>query len=186
MSDAIQSLVNNNQVYASEGYAVPPPFSMVKTFPRNQVVAIVSCADPRLSPEEFLKLPKYMHPIINVAGGRAKNALRSLLVYEHHFGLAGIVVVHHTDCGMTHVTDDALCATFGARARALGEANPEKGKNMQMEIDSMEWDEITGRDVHASVKSDVKYLRDYPLFSEGLKVVGLVFDLQTGRVEQVE
>jgi hypothetical protein len=35
-------------------------------------------------------------PVIRVAGGRAKDALRSLLILEHAFGLGHIILLHHT------------------------------------------------------------------------------------------
>src|SRR5215475_14180381 len=37
-------------------------------------------------------------PVV-VAGGRAVNALRSITVAQHLFGVENIVVVHHTYCG---------------------------------------------------------------------------------------
>src|SRR4051812_39517528 len=39
-------------------------------------------------------------PVI-VAGGRAVDALRSITVAQHLFGIENIVVVHHTYCGAT-------------------------------------------------------------------------------------
>src|SRR5262245_23395729 len=42
-------------------------------------------------------------PII-VAGGRAIDALRSITVAQHLFGIENIVVVHHSQCGATTFT----------------------------------------------------------------------------------
>ena len=46
-------------------------------------------------------------PVI-VAGGRAIDALRSITVAQHLFGLRNIVVVHHSHCGATTFTADGI------------------------------------------------------------------------------
>jgi len=177
MADTVQNLLTKNQAYATDNYGVPPDFDTLSSLPKHQAVAIISCMDPRLVPEEYFKFHKGEHPVIRVAGGRVKDALRSLLVLEHHLGLGGIVVVHHTDCGMTHASDSQFKATFKARATTAEQA---------AQIDAIDFDEIHGKDVRASVKSDVRYLKESPWFGKELKVVGLVFDLNTGSVEQVQ
>src|SRR5437763_13444273 len=50
-------------------------------------------------------------PIV-VAGGRAVDALRSITVAQHLFGIANIVVVHHTYCGATSFTAEGLITAF--------------------------------------------------------------------------
>ena len=51
-----------------------------------------------------------------VAGGRAVDALRSITVAQHLFGIQNVVVVHHTSCGATTFTASALrgeCSSAG-------------------------------------------------------------------------
>ena len=43
-----------------------------------------------------------------VAGGRAIDALRSVTVAQHLFGIENIVIVHHTYCGATSFTTDGI------------------------------------------------------------------------------
>jgi carbonic anhydrase len=43
-----------------------------------------------------------------VAGGRAIDALRSVTVAQHLFGIERVVVVHHTYCGATSFTADGI------------------------------------------------------------------------------
>ncbi len=43
-----------------------------------------------------------------VAGGRAIDALRSITVAQHLFGIKNIVIVHHTHCGATSFTADGI------------------------------------------------------------------------------
>jgi carbonic anhydrase len=44
-----------------------------------------------------------LFPVV-VAGGRGVDALRSVTVAQHLFGIENIVVVHHTNCGATSFT----------------------------------------------------------------------------------
>ena len=52
-------------------------------------------------------------PVV-VAGGRAVDALRSVTVAQHLFGIENIVVVHHTFCGATSFTPEGLIVAFRA------------------------------------------------------------------------
>ena len=52
-------------------------------------------------------------PVV-VAGGRAVDALRSITVAQHLFGIENIVVVHHTYCGATSFTSEGLITAFRA------------------------------------------------------------------------
>jgi carbonic anhydrase len=49
---------------------------------------------------------------IVVAGGRAVDALRSITVAQHLFGIQNIVIVHHTNCGATSFTADGIIAAY--------------------------------------------------------------------------
>src|SRR3954471_21235505 len=56
-------------------------------------------------------------PVV-VAGGRAVDALRSITVAQHLFGIENIVVVHHTYCGATSFTPEGLIKAFHAEQGA--------------------------------------------------------------------
>jgi carbonic anhydrase len=47
-----------------------------------------------------------------VAGGRAIDALRSVTVAQHLFGIERIVIVHHTYCGATSFTTDGIIEAY--------------------------------------------------------------------------
>ena len=47
-----------------------------------------------------------------VAGGRARDALRSITVAQHLFGIENIVIVHHTHCGATSFTADGIIDAY--------------------------------------------------------------------------
>ena len=47
-----------------------------------------------------------------VAGGRAIDALRSITVAQHLFGIQNIVIVHHSYCGATTFTADGIIGAY--------------------------------------------------------------------------
>lgn len=54
--------------------------------------------------------------MIRNAGGRASDAVRSLLTLDAIAGLKTIAVVHHTDCGTTLVPDEEVREMLRKRA----------------------------------------------------------------------
>ena len=47
-----------------------------------------------------------------VAGGRAIDALRSVTVAQHLFGIENVVIVHHTYCGATSFTAEGIIDAY--------------------------------------------------------------------------
>ena len=52
-----------------------------------------------------------LFPVV-VAGGRGSDALRSVTVAQHLFGIENIAIVHHTHCGATSFTADGIIAAY--------------------------------------------------------------------------
>src|ERR1700732_1703016 len=95
-------LLTNNESYAA-GFgkgdlAIPPA----------KQVAIVACMDARLDPARALGLEEGDAHVIRNAGGRAADAIRSLIISQQLLGTREIVIVHHTDCGMLTFNDGQL------------------------------------------------------------------------------
>ena len=61
-------------------------------------VLIVSCLDPRASPERFLQLRPGSREaaILRNLGGRAAKCLNDIVALDSLFGLEEVMVVHHT------------------------------------------------------------------------------------------
>ena len=96
------------------------------------LIGTVSCSDPRVIPEKFLGLESGPTAVIRNAGGRASDAIRSLLVLHTINPLGLILVVHHTDCGTTHVHDNEVRENI-KKMSSLSEST----------INSLEFGEIT-------------------------------------------
>lgn len=87
----------------------------------------MTCLDPRCVPETFFNLSAggkqrraATHQEIDGAntstevgvhrnaGGNIRTALRDINIMDTLFDLKEICIIHHTDCGITHVTDEGV------------------------------------------------------------------------------
>ena len=71
--------------------------------PPTAKVAIITCMDARLDVFRMFNLSLGEAHVIRPGGGRAPDALRSLIASEQVLGTNEIMVVHHTDCGFQKV-----------------------------------------------------------------------------------
>src|SRR6266498_5683229 len=98
----VQEFLKANDAYAStfkKGELIMPP---------ARHVAVLVCMDARIDPARALGLEEGDAHVIRNAGGRAADALRSLVISEQLLGTTEIVILHHTDCGMLTFTDDQI------------------------------------------------------------------------------
>ncbi|MCJ1244986.1 hypothetical protein MMC30_002187 [Trapelia coarctata] len=138
----------------------------------------IACCDGRIDPEKIFGLSRAELNedtdaiTVRNAGGRAEFAVRDLLVLDTLVGLKDVIVLHHTDCGLTHITDEEL-------RKAVKGKVPRK----ESEIDNMKFGEIAN--LEEAVQTDVKFLKSSPYLKEELKVHGYIFDLKTGLLQTV-
>ncbi|CAK7210269.1 hypothetical protein SCUCBS95973_000721 [Sporothrix curviconia] len=140
-------------------------------------VMIVTCLDPRCVPETFFNLQAGEALVHRNAGGNIRLALRDIYLLDSLFpSFEEICIIHHTDCGTTHVTDDSVREYVKDYA----------GKEHWAEVDKMDVWSLT--DIEASVKSDLEWVRNTPFLRDGLKkrTQGYVFDIKTGSLAKVE
>jgi len=112
-----------------------------------------------------------LFPVI-VAGGRAIDALRSITVAQHLFGLRTIVVVHHSHCGATTFTADGLIRAWqhehAADIAGLYDRNS-----------------ICIRDYEASLKHDTALIRAHAGTPKHAAIFGYFYDIDTGALTEV-
>jgi carbonic anhydrase len=153
---------------ANRGYA--------RTFDRGHLpmpparrVAVVTCMDARILPSRVLGIDIGEAHVIRNAGGRAQEALRSLVISQQLLGTREVAVIHHTDCGMLTFTNPQLRAkvkeTLGADAGGI--------------------DFLPFSDVEQSVREDVDFLRASPLIPRDIPIRGFVYDVKTGTLTEV-
>jgi carbonic anhydrase len=104
-------------------------------------------------------------PVV-VAGGRAIDALRSITIGQHLFGVTNIVVVHHTNCGTSSYTAHGLIDAFKA----------EQGKDISAVYEQAS---LAIGNLRETLEHDVKLLRSSTGIPEAANVYGYLFDIDT-------
>ena len=132
-------------------------------------VAIVTCMDARIVPSRQLGLEEGDAHVIRNAGGRAHDALRSLVISQQLLGTREVAVIHHTDCGMLTFRNEEL----RARLREV------------QGVDATHIDFLPFSDVEQSVRDDVAFLRGSPLILRNIPIRGFVYDVRTGRLSEI-
>jgi carbonic anhydrase len=138
--------------------------------PPARQVAVVTCMDARLHPEEFLGLEVGDAHVIRNAGGRvSEDAIRSLVISERLLGTGEIVVIHHTDCGMLTFRNEDLTAKI---KEDLG-------------VDTTGRDFLPFPDLEQSVRDDVETLRRSEIIPDDVQISGAIYDVQTGQLREI-
>lgn len=137
--------------------------------PPGRQFAVVACMDARLDPARVLGLEEGDAHVIRNAGGRAVDAIRSLVISQRLLGTKEIIVLHHTDCGMLTFDNDTL---HGIVRDQLG-------------ADSTAIDFLPFSDVADSVREDVSIIRNSPLIPGDIPVTGFIYDVTTGKISEV-
>jgi carbonic anhydrase len=110
-------------------------------------------------------------PVI-VAGGRAYDALRSVAVAQHLFGIENIVVVHHSQCGATTFTADGIIGAFHHEQHAdIADAFPRSA--------------LCISDYEQSLRSDVEMLRQHPAVPHSANILGFFYEIDSGELFEV-
>jgi carbonic anhydrase len=155
-------LLANNDRYA-EGFAGPLPL------PPSKHVAVVACMDARLNVYGILGLQDgEAHVIRNAGGVITDDEIRSLTISQRLLGTQEIILIHHTDCGMLTFTDDDFKASIqqdtGIKPEWAAEAFP---------------------DLDQDVRQSINRIKASPFIPHKDSVRGFVFDVATGKLNEV-
>jgi carbonic anhydrase len=141
-----------------------------KAMPPAEHLAVLTCMDARIHPEQALGLEIGDAHMIRNAGGRASDdAIRSLVISTTLLGTDEFAVIHHTDCGMLTFTNDDL-------RKKLAD---ERG------VDASGVDFLPFPELEQSVRDDVATIKVSPLLPDGIEVTGWVYDVKTGAISPV-
>jgi carbonic anhydrase len=154
---------------ANAGYVRTFDLGDLPTPPRLKL-AIVTCMDSRILPSRAFGVREGDAHIIRNAGGRARDALRSLIISQRLLGTNEIAVIHHNECG------------------SLMFSNPDLHRKVREDLgaDATEIDFQPFRDLPESVREDVSFLLSSPLLSPDTVVRGFIYDVHTGRLKEVQ
>ena len=137
--------------------------------PPARRVAILTCMDARILPSRALGLEEGDAHVIRNAGGRARDALRSLVISQRLLGTREIAVIHHTDCGMLTFTNRDL------RKKIRGDLGQDTG----------EFDFLPFQNLDESVREDIDFLLATQLLDPDTIIRGFVYDVRDGRLREV-
>jgi len=153
----------NNAAYA-EGFHGPLPL------PPSRQVAVVACMDARLNVYAILGLKDgEAHVIRNAGGVVTEDEIRSLAISQRLLGTREIILIHHTDCGMLTFTDD------------------EFKQQIQQETGiKPSWAAEAFGDLDEDVRQSLRRVRSSSFIPHTDAVRGFVFDVTTGRLNEVE
>jgi carbonic anhydrase len=110
-------------------------------------------------------------PVI-VAGGRAVDALRSITVAQHLFGIRNIVVVHHSHCGATSFTADGIIDAYQ--------------HEHHLDISNLyQRSSICITDYEGSLKHDTALIRSHAGTPRHVNIFGYFYDIDTRALTEV-
>ena len=151
--------------------------------------AILTCMDARLDPAKYAGLAEGDAHVIRNAGGRATDdAIRSLVISHKLLGTNEWFVIHHSNCGMETFSDEVMSTLLDdslATANFDGKtwSNPKHGGGSVCGH-FINWHTI--KDQPQSVLADVKRIRTHPLVPGNIPIYGFIYDVVTGRLDEVE
>src|SRR3954452_23904661 len=146
---------------ANEGYAAAR--ANVADARPSRHLAVVTCMDARIDVFAALGLHLGESHVIRNAGGRVTDdVLRSLALSCHVLGVDTLVVMQHTKCGLSGVSDEELQRRTGADLGFFS-------------ID----------DHGAALREDIEALAATPYLGELQTIAGLIYDVESGLIEDV-
>jgi len=159
---AVDDYANNNEQYALTHAAGVPGRP-------SKRIAVVACMDARLSVAPMLGMRDgEAHVLRNAGGVVTDDVVRSLAISQRLLGTREIMLIHHTDCGMQRTTEDEFKRAVEA----------ETGIRPPWAVESF-------GDAEQDVRQSIARLRASPFIPHKDAVRGFVFDVDTGKLNEV-
>ena len=156
-------LLHNNEAYAAafdKGELPLPP---------AKKLAVVACMDARLNVYGLLGLTEGdAHVIRNAGGVVTDDEIRSLAISQRLLGTEEILLIHHTDCGMLTFTDDDFKAPV----------HDDTGIKPQWAAESFD-------DLDEDIRQSIARIKSSPFIPHTDHVRGFVYDVKTGKLNEV-
>lgn len=132
-------------------------------------MAILTCMDARIRVFEIFGLIQGESHILRNAGGVVTDdMIRSLALSQRKLGTREVLIVQHTDCGLSMVTED----DFKDELEAASGLRPT-------------WSVEAFREVEDSVRRSVQRVRRSDFLPHTDSVRGFVYDVKLGRLTEV-
>ena len=136
----------------------------------RQGLAIVTCMDSRIAPLSIVGMNVGDAKILRNAGARVtEDVLRTLVLATHLLGVNRVLIMPHTDCRMA-----------SAEEHEMHQQIMEKSG-----IDTRSVEIRTVRDQKAALLKDITRVETYPLLAKNIKVMGAIYNVETGKLNPV-
>jgi carbonic anhydrase len=137
--------------------------------PPAKHVAVLACMDARLNPYGLLGLAEGdAHVIRNAGGVVTDDEIRSLSISQRLLGTEEIILIHHTDCGMLTFED----ADFRLHIQEETGVKPT-------------WSAETFSNLEDDVRQSIARIKSSPFIPKKDNVRGFIYDVHTGRLDEV-
>ena len=137
--------------------------------PPGKGLAVVACMDARLNVYALLGLDEgQAHVIRNAGGVVTEDVIRSLAISQRLLGTGEIILVHHTDCGMLTFTDDEVKADIESKT----------GLRPHFALEAF-------ADLENDIRQSIARIKASPFVASKDSVRGFVYDVHTGRLQEV-
>lgn len=161
---AIDELVQRNKQL---GNVVPG--NRESALPSMQI-AILTCMDARVRVFEIFGLIQGESHVLRNAGGIVTDdMIRSLALSQRTLGTREVMIVQHTSCGLSMVTEDAF----------KDELEADTGLRPPWAVEAF-------RDVNDNVRQSVERVRRSPFLPHRDNVRGFVYDVHSGELTEVD
>jgi carbonic anhydrase len=133
-------------------------------------LAVITCMDARIDPLPMLGLRAGDAKVIRNAGGRVTpRVLEALVLATHLLGVTRVLVIPHTRCAAARWTQAEL------RDKITGASGEDASWQTFLVVE----DQLQG------LREDVAMARAYPLIAEGVEIGGFMYDVDTGRLDEL-
>jgi carbonic anhydrase len=161
----IDEVLAANEVYART-------HELRKLTPRpERKLAVLTCMDTRLSILTLGLKAADAHIIRNAGGIVTDDSLRSLLISHYLLGTEEFMVINHTDCGLTHTTEQELRTRIQNRAGTAA-ISPSFFYAFQ--------------NIEENVRNQLQKLHSHPWVPQTVTVRGFVYDVTSGLLREVK
>ncbi len=106
--------------------------------------------------------------IRNAGGVVSDDAIRSLAISQHRLGTEEIVIIQHTDCGMLAFDDEEFADQLES------ETGIRPG-----------WNAPAFEELDAEVRDSIERIKASPFVPRSESVRGFVYEVETGRLREV-
>jgi len=133
-------------------------------------VAVVTCMDCRIEPAGLLGISEGdAHLLRNAGGVVTEDVLRSLIISQQKLGTREIMLIQHTQCGMLTFENEEF----------KDQLESQVGQRPEIHFHPF-------RDLEENVKHSIEKIRQCPFLIERNQVRGFIYDVASGRLNEVE